>query len=176
MTRKLLVAALAAATCSFLVACGGDKGAATDTSTPAATSTAATEAAAAAPGDTAAAKPAPTDFDQLAKRIVANAAVKEGDVVLIAGFSHDGELLEDLAVAVRSVGAFPIVEYDTDRLSKRLFFDVPEKWDTQSNAAGMKYAEFLDVIISLGNNTSENLFEGADPKRMAARGLSLIHI
>jgi len=170
MTRKLLVAALAAATCSFLVACGGDKGAATDTSTPAATSTAAPGATAAAPGEPAATKPAPTDFDQLAKRIVANAAVKEGDIVLVTGQSHDGELLEDLAVAVRSVGAFPIVDYDTDRLSKRMFFDVPEKWDTQTNAAGLKFAEMVDVVISLGNGTSENLFEGADPKRMAARG------
>ena len=34
----------------------------------------------------------------------------------------------------------------------------------------MKFAEMIDVVISLGNGTSENLFEGADPKRMAARG------
>ena len=34
----------------------------------------------------------------------------------------------------------------------------------------MKLADVVDVNISLGNGMTENLFEGADPKRMAARG------
>jgi hypothetical protein len=68
------------------------------------------------------------------------------------------------------VGAFPMVDYSSDRLSKRLFFDVPEKYDTQMDALDMKMASVANVVISLGNGMSENLFEGADPKRMAARG------
>jgi leucyl aminopeptidase (aminopeptidase T) len=61
------------------------------------------------------------------------------------------------------------VTYSSDRLAKRLFFDVPEKYDAQADMLGSKLADMVDVNISLGNTTSENLLEGADPKRVAAR-------
>ena len=35
--------------------------------------------------------------------------------------------MEDIAVAARKVGAFPMINYSSDRLAKRMFFDVPEK-------------------------------------------------
>ena len=171
MPRSLLAAALAASLCSMLAGCG-DR-AATDAAAPAASATAADAAAPA--GDASAdastaAKPAPTDFDQLAKRLVTNAGVKEGEVVLVTGRTQDAELLEDIAVAARSVGAHPMIEYSSDRLSRRMFFDVPEKYDAQANSLNMELAKIVDVVISLGNGTNENLFEGADPKRMAVRG------
>ncbi|MFS8063319.1 MAG: aminopeptidase [Luteimonas sp.] len=119
----------------------------------------------------AATKAVPTDLDQLAQRVVTqSAAVKEGDIVLITGRAHDAELLEDLAVAVRKTGGFPLVSYGSDRLSRRMFFDVPEKYDSQADALGMKLAGIANVIITVGNGMTENLFEGADPKRMAALG------
>jgi len=171
MTRQHLAAALAAVLVTTLAGCNKP---APSAETPAGASTtapAASATAAAAPtGGEAAAKPAPTDFDQLAKRVVANAGVKEGEVVLINGRPQDAELLEDLAVAARSVGAFPMVLHSSDRLSKRMFFDVPEKFDTQADVLDTKLAGIVNVVISLGNGMSENLFEGADPKRMAARG------
>ncbi|MCA1714306.1 MAG: aminopeptidase [Gammaproteobacteria bacterium] len=114
---------------------------------------------------------APTDLDQLAQRLVTqSAAVKEGEIVLISGQPHDAELLENIAVEVRKAGAFPLVEYNSDRLSKRMFFDVPDKYDSQTNTLGAKLAEVIDVTISLGNGLTQDLFEGADPKRIAARG------
>lgn len=112
----------------------------------------------------------PTDFEQLARRLVNDsAAVKEGEIVLITGRPHDCKLIESIAVNVRRVGAFPMVLYSSDRLSKRLFFDVPAKFDSQTDAMAMKLAGIVDVVISLGNTTSENLFEGADPERLATR-------
>jgi aminopeptidase len=165
MTRSLLATALAAALVSALVA-GCNRSEPSGTQAPAAS----TAAAPAAATTDAATKPAPTDFDQLAERLVTNAAVKEGDVVMIVGRVHDAELMEDIAVAARKVGAFPMISYSSDRLAKRMFFDVPEKWDSQVDALDTEMADVVDVIISLGNGTTENLFEGADPKRMAARG------
>ena len=165
MTRTLLATALAAALATALVA-GCNRSEPTGAEAPAAS----TAAAPASASTEAATKPAPTDFDQLAGRLVANAAVKEGDVVMIVGRVHDAELMEDIAVAVRKVGAFPMISYSSDRLAKRMFFDVPEKWDSQVDTLDTELADVVDVIISLGNGTSENLFEGADPKRMAARG------
>jgi len=168
MTRTLLATALAAALATALVA-GCNRSEPTGAQAPAASTAAAAPAAEGATAD-AAAKPAPTDFDQLAGRLVSNAAVKEGDVVMIVGRVHDAELMEDIAVAARKLGAFPMISYSSDRLAKRMFFDVPEKWDSQVDTLDTEMADVVDVIISLGNGTSENLFEGADPKRMAARG------
>ena len=118
----------------------------------------------------AAASAAPTNYEQLAQRLVQNGAVSEGDVVLITGRSQNAELLEDIAVNVRKAGGFPLVQYDSDRLNKRMFFDVPPKYDSQNDALGMKLAELVDVNIVIDDGLNENLFEGADPKRMAARG------
>lgn len=129
--------------------------------------------AAPAAGTTAAAEPtAPVvDMDQLAERIVTQSAgVKEGEVVMISGLSTDAELLEALAVAVRKQGAFPWVMYSSERLMKRMFFDVPAKYDTQVDPAQLAMVKQVDVGINIGNGQTLNLFEGADPARMAARG------
>jgi len=161
MKRQLVAVALAAAVCTALVACQRP------------TSQEATGAAPAMPAPEAApaTKPALTDLEQLAQRLVTqSAAVKEGEIVYITGRPHDAELLENIAVNVRKVGGFPIIEYSSDRLAKRMFFDVPAKYDAQADALGGALADTVDVVISLGNNMTENLFEGADPKRLAARG------
>ena len=135
-----------------------------------------TPAAASTPADpspadaTPAAPPAPpVDLELLAQRLVANAAVKEGDAVIISGRTHDAELLENIALHVRQLGAFPMIEYTSDRLAKRMFFDVPAQFDTQAPALDLKLAGVFNVLIALDNGTSENLFEGADPQRVAAR-------
>ncbi|MEO6366260.1 MAG: aminopeptidase, partial [Luteimonas sp.] len=109
--------------------------------------------------------------EQLAQRLVTQSAgVKEGDIVMISGQSHDAELMENIAVNVRKVGGFPLIEYSSDRLAKRMFFDVPPQYDTQANTAGLKFAEMIDVNINVGNGMTQDLFAGADPARMAARG------
>ena len=162
MKQSILAAALAVAIVAAVASC--QKSAAPEAAAPAAAVDAAT------PG-TAPAKTSYTDLEQLAQRLVSqSAAVQEGEVVLISGRPSDAELLENIAVNVRKAGGFPLVTYSSDRLSKRLFFDVPAKYDTQVDAVGSKLADIVDVNITLGNTTSENLFEGADPKRMAARG------
>ena len=130
---------------------------------------AAPTATAAAP--VAATKKATTDLEQLAQRLVTQSAgVKKGDIVLISGRTHDAELMENIAVNVRKVGAFPLVEYESDRMSKRMFYDVPEEYDSQTSALGLKLAEIVNVTINVNNNLTEDLFAGADPKRLAARG------
>ena len=163
MNRPSVAAVTAAALCLSLAACKPQPAATDTASAPPAGTPAATPAATAAPQ-------APVDLEQLAQRLVGNAAVKEGDIVLISGRGQDAELMEDIAVEARKLGAFPMVEYSSDRLSKRLFFDTPEKYDSQTSAIGMKLAKVANVSIQLGNGLTENLFEGADPKRIAAIG------
>jgi leucyl aminopeptidase (aminopeptidase T) len=127
------------------------------------------QSAATAPAAAAPTKP-PTDLEQLAGRVVTQSAgVKEGEVVLVNGQPTDTELLEDLAVNIRKAGAFPIVTFDTDRLDKRMFFDVPPKYDSQQDKAAMALAGLADVVININNSTTEDLLAGADPARVAAR-------
>ncbi len=165
MKQPLLAAAIAVAVCA-LAACQRPATGATDTAATATPAPATTPVAEPA-------KAAPTDLDALAQRLVTqSAAVKEGEVVMITGRSQDAELMENIAVEVAKAGGYPMVDYSSDRMSKRLFFDVPEKYDARPDELGAKLADVLDVVISLGNGTTENLFEGADPKRVAARGKS----
>jgi leucyl aminopeptidase (aminopeptidase T) len=110
------------------------------------------------------------DYDGLARRVVHNAAISKGEVVLISGQAHDAEFLEDLAVAVRAVGAFPLLEHGSDRLSRRLFFDVPADYDEQENTLGLGLARLVNVNIILADGLSEDVMAGADPQRVAARG------
>jgi len=115
-------------------------------------------------------KAPPTDLEQLAQRLVTqSAAVKEGEIVLVSGGPENIELLENIAVQVRKAGAFPLVTVNTDRLSKRLYTDVPEKYDSQTDQLELKMAETINAAIFLGRETAEGLFADADPKRMAAR-------
>ncbi|HMB43179.1 MAG TPA: hypothetical protein VKM00_04775, partial [Luteimonas sp.] len=139
--------------------------------TPATAPEAAASAPAPAPAETATTAPKPqTDLEQLADRVVTQSAgVKEGEVVLITGQPSDGELLENLAVGVRKAGGFPVVLYDTDRLDKRMFFDVPAKYDTQPDKATLGLISMANAVINVADGTSENLFDGADPARVAAR-------
>jgi leucyl aminopeptidase (aminopeptidase T) len=116
------------------------------------------------------ARPAPTDLEQLAERLVKQSAgVKEGEVVLINSGAENMELLEDIAVQVRKAGGFPLISVGSDRLSKRMYTDVPEKYDSQTDQLDLKLAEIADVTISVGRTGAEGLFADADPKRLAAR-------
>jgi leucyl aminopeptidase (aminopeptidase T) len=167
MKPQILALALAAVLSSALAGCQRATPDASSRDAAATPPPATTEAPAATP----AAKAPLTDLEQLAQRLVTqSAAVKEGEVVLISGRIQDAELMEDIAVNVRKVGAFPMITYSSDRLAKRMFFDVPPQYDSQADALDMKLAGIVDVMISIGNGMTENLFEGADPKRMAARG------
>lgn len=115
-------------------------------------------------------KAPPTDLEQLAERLVKQSAgVKEGEVVLISSGVENMELLENIAVQVRKAGGFPLISVGSDRLSKRLYTDVPEKYDSQTDQLDLKFAEIADVTINVGRSGSEGLFADADPKRMAAR-------
>ncbi|MBV9924623.1 MAG: aminopeptidase [Acidobacteria bacterium] len=115
-------------------------------------------------------KAPPTDLEQLAERLVRQSAgVKEGESVLITGGAENMELLEDIAVQVRKAGGFPLIAVGSDRLAKRMYADVPEKYDAQTDQLDLKLAGIVNAVITVGRTTDEKLFADADPKRMAAR-------
>src|SRR5258705_11074861 len=71
------------------------------------------------------APPPPVDYAAIAEKVVSTSAnVKEGDVVQIIGGPGDLALLEELVVAVRKRGAYPLVTLTPESLAKKLIAPV----------------------------------------------------
>jgi leucyl aminopeptidase (aminopeptidase T) len=97
------------------------------------------------------------------------ARVKEGDLVQIVGSDKDVPLLEALAVQVRKQGAFPLVALTTDRLARRLYEDVPAKFDEQKPEFTLKLAGLIDAQFVV-ESADEDALAGVAVERIAATG------
>ncbi len=96
------------------------------------------------------------DKEKLAQRLVVECAkVIKGEIVHLSGGTAHIELLENMAVHVRKQGAFPLLTIGSDRLSRRMWDDVPAELDTQPPLLDLKLAEIVDVEI--GINYSEDM-------------------
>ena len=116
-------------------------------------------------------KATPTDLEALANRLVTQvAAVKEGEIVFINGSVRDLELLENLNTDVRKAGAFPLVTIGSDRMFKKYFEEVPEKYDSQSPDLDLKLAQLPAVAFTVDTNESDDAASGIPPARLAAVG------
>ncbi len=116
-------------------------------------------------------KAAPTDLEALSNRLVTQVAgVKEGEIVFISGGVRDLELLENINTDVRKVGAFPLLTIGSDRLFKKYFEKVPEKYDSQPPELDLKLATLPAVTINLDTNESDESDNGISPVRLAAVG------
>ena len=138
---------------------------------PAATPPVANENKPAASPETKTATTASADSEAIANRIVTQVAgVKEGDVVFVSGGVRDLELLENLATDSRKVGAFPLLTLNSDRLAKKYYEEVPEKYDTQPPEFDLKLATLPNVAISIDSNETEGLLADVSATRLANVG------
>lgn len=111
------------------------------------------------------------DHKAIANRIVQQVAgVKEGDIVFIFGGVRDFELLENLATDSRKVGAFALLTVGSDRMAKKYYEEVPEKYDTQNPDLGLKLAMLPNVGINIDSNEAEDVLAGVSPTRLANVG------
>ena len=110
------------------------------------------------------------EFRSVAEKVVAQSAgVRDGDLVLISGSDEDLPLLEDLAVEARKRGASPLVTVATPQLARRMFDEVPARYDIRLPEMDLKLVGMIDVYI--GTEFGEGrTFKGVPPERMAARG------
>ena len=98
------------------------------------------------------------DFDAIAERLVNQcAAIHEGDLVWISGSTTNQELLEDIAIRVRRRGAFPLLSITTDVLERRLFDEVPARYDTQKPELALKLAQLIDAVITVTPEEGESI-------------------
>lgn len=110
------------------------------------------------------------DREALAQKLVKGAAIREGDLVQIAGGVRNAELLEDLAVEVRKAGAHPYVSLVTDRLIRKLFEKVPARYDSQPPAFDLKLADIVTAQIFVDFNEDPAFIASVAPARRAAVG------
>lgn len=112
-----------------------------------------------------------SDTEALAQKLVNQCAhIQEGDFVLISGGVRDLRLLEDVAVNVRKLGAFPLLTIESDRMTRRMFTDVPVKYDTQQPEATLKLLGIVDAFISVDYSDTTGLLADIPVERMVKRG------
>ena len=114
-------------------------------------------------------KMAATDLEALSNRLVTQVAgVKEGEIVFVSGSCRDLELLENLATDVRKVGGFSLLTVGSDRLFKKYYDEVPEKYDTQAPDLDLKLATLPAVAIGVETNEADDIAAGISQARLAA--------
>ena len=114
-------------------------------------------------------KMAATDLEALSNRLVTQVAgVKEGEIVFVSGSCRDLELLENLATDVRKVGGFSLLTVGSDRLFKKYYEEVPEKYDTQAPDLDLKLATLPAVAIGVETNEADDIASGISQTRLAA--------
>ncbi|HEU4680493.1 MAG TPA: aminopeptidase [Gemmatimonadales bacterium] len=129
-----------------------------------------TESAVVLPEGTESSAASARDYRPIAEKVVVQSAgVKEGEIVLLVGSDEDLPLLEDIAVEVRKRGASPLVTVGTNRLNRRMYDEVPAKYDSQAPETMIKLAGIVDVVIGTESGEGRTL-QGVAPERVAARG------
>jgi aminopeptidase len=115
------------------------------------------------------AAPATRDYKSVAEKVVARSAgVNEGDLVLLFGSDEDLPLLEDIAVEVRKRGASPLVSVGTEGLTRRMYDEIPARYDSRSPDMMRKLAGVVDVVITTESGEGRTL-KGVPPERIAAQ-------
>ncbi len=110
------------------------------------------------------------DYEALAEKLVTQcASIHEGDLVGISGGVRDVKLLENIAVHVRKSGAFPLVVLVSDRMIRRMFVDVPAKYDSQAPEFDLKLANMTTAWIGVDFRETLSLFADIPPERLAAQ-------
>lgn len=108
-------------------------------------------------------------YETLAQKLVTQCVtIKEGEIVLISGSVRDNELLEDIAVNVRKLGAYPLLTIGSDRMTRKMFMEVPVKYDTQTPQLDMKLIGMVNAIISLETNENPAFLKDVPPERFVA--------
>jgi leucyl aminopeptidase (aminopeptidase T) len=113
--------------------------------------------------------PGNVDLVRLAQTLVNQCTgVRPNELVMIEGGQRDLELIENIAVECRKLGAHPMVTFQSEKLSKRMMTDVPSKFDTQEPAFALKMAETIDAMITIEFTENPDLFAGVPAERINA--------
>jgi aminopeptidase len=110
------------------------------------------------------------DYSFAAAKMIKALGIREGEVVLVTGGLHTAELLEEVVLAARCAGASVISELVSDRLHRRVAFEVPLKYLESPSLPHLKKMEMVNCIISLGTTDDPLLMADLSLERRQAMG------
>jgi leucyl aminopeptidase (aminopeptidase T) len=112
---------------------------------------------------------ADVDTTRLADTIVnQSAGIRTGELVLISGGARDMQLLEDVAVKVRKLGAHPVITIGSDRLTRKMYEEVDARFDAQPPEFNMRLAEIIDAMITVDYTQRPDLLADVPTERLLA--------
>jgi leucyl aminopeptidase (aminopeptidase T) len=110
---------------------------------------------------------APGHEAKVASTLVKTCAnIESSNLVLIEGGVTDHALLEEIALEVRKLGAHPLITCGSDRLMRRMYTDVPDRFDTQEPTFALRLAEIVDAVISVEFQEKPDLLADIAPQRI----------
>lgn len=111
------------------------------------------------------------DLNAVARKVTQVAGVQENQIVLLTSDPTNYQFLEDLAIQVRSAGAFPLIWVTSDNYNERMFSEVPAKYDSQPPLLNSALYRMIDTQINVdyGGEQNFDFFARADQKRLAAQ-------
>jgi aminopeptidase len=128
-----------------------------------------TESAAITLDDSMPSSPQPAEYRSIAEKVVAQSAgVQDGDLVWISGSDEDLPLLEEIAIEVRKRGGDPFVTVASQKLGRRMYDEIPAKYDSRAPELDIKLAGIIDVFITTEYGEGRT-FKGVPAERIAAR-------
>jgi aminopeptidase len=89
------------------------------------------------------------DWSGLAKKVVENAGIQPGEVVVISGGQHTLALMEAIAIESNMSGGLTTMFLNTDKVEKSFFTDMPEQYLSQDGAYWGEWVKHMDVFIGL---------------------------
>ena len=110
------------------------------------------------------------DFERIAKVLVERQLrVRPGEVVRVTGGPHNLEFVEEIALAVRKSGAFPMVEIGWASLAKRMINEVPDEMLKLGAPHLIDIEKMVDCSISVAPIDDPALLTGLDPEKSRLR-------
>ncbi|MFC1550753.1 aminopeptidase [Candidatus Neomarinimicrobiota bacterium] len=108
--------------------------------------------------------------EALASKLVNQCAnIQENDNVIITGSIRDADLMGEIGLQIRKVGAFPLVALGNQLAARRSYDVVPEKYDSQKNEFTEKLINIVDAQITISTTESLGLFKDVPVERMQKR-------
>jgi leucyl aminopeptidase (aminopeptidase T) len=117
------------------------------------------------------------DMTALSEKLVDQCAgIEEGDLVLIVGGIRDAQLLEDIAVGCRKLGAFPLISLGIEKKDRRYYDEVDSRYDSQAPKFDILVANNVDAIIGIDYYETQGLMAGIPPERITAVRKALVPV
>jgi leucyl aminopeptidase (aminopeptidase T) len=104
----------------------------------------------------------------IAKRIVHDSLiVRPGEAVQVNTDLSDPALVEEVAIAIRRAGAFPLIVYNSPRLGRRILEETPEPYLAQTPEYQIRMLRVIDAAINLAPPAPPDLLARVPEHRLA---------